>query len=155
MSLDHTGNYVYCSCLEDSIFFVIDGRHDSIIAMVRLPTHPVGPFLLNDLTDRMYVAQYGPHHGSWLPVIRDSMMVGVEEARPQSPMTVELPTAYLRGLSLYVSALAELCDASGRRAAVLLPGPNNIGYLAAGVYFVTEARTGTRSQTSRKIVIAR
>jgi len=158
MSIDHTGNYVYCSCLEDSVFFVIDGRRDSVITMVRLPTLPVGPFFLNDLTDRMYVAQYGPHHGSWLPVVRDSMLVGLEETCEASTcVRLGVPTILRGGSRLRASAASELWDATGRKASVLKPGPNDISHLAPGVYFVVEEPQASshKLQAVRKVVLAR
>jgi hypothetical protein len=57
-------------------------------------------------------------------------------------------------LFLHGSSGASLVDASGRLAARLLPGPNEVAHLAAGVYFITEygARHTVRA---RKVVIQR
>jgi hypothetical protein len=103
------------------------------------------------------VAQYDHFtYGNEIPVIRDSIVIGVEEPAPASPSRFVGPTVVSRGTPMRVSAVGELWDATGRRAAALQSGPNDISHLAPGVYFVREKPLASRNrpQATRKIVIA-
>jgi hypothetical protein len=157
MCLDHTGNYVYCTGYEDSVMFIIDTRTDSAVASVRLPSLPAGPPVLNSRTSRIYAAQYQVSNN--IPVVRDSMLIGLEELESAGPTPRTDPTMLRRGVPLSSEAAADLYDAFGRVAAVLRPGLNDISRLAQGVYFAREqaavANQHSGAAAARKLVIAR
>ncbi len=140
MCLDHTGSFVYCAALADSAVLVIDALSDSVVATVRLPSTRAAtknPLALNRTTNRIYVAQLDVVRiGNEIPVIRDSMLIGLEELVQSSPARYVGPTVVRRGTPMRASATSELWDATGRRAALLRSGPNDINHLAPGVYFV-------------------
>jgi YVTN family beta-propeller protein len=159
MCLDHTGGYIYCAGYEDSLMFVIDARADSIVATFRVTTTAAArdPLAVNRLAGRIYEAGYAAQNGIGIPVVRDSMLAGIEESNfwtgsPEGGSTVVSRSGLLR-----VSVICEFWDATGRRVAVLRPGLNAISHLAPGVYFVREEpqATGCRLQAARKIVVAR
>ena len=161
MCLDHTGNFVYCAAMYDTLVLVIDARVDSVVATVGLPPIEAAvknPLVLNRATNRIYVAQTDVYRsGSEIPVIRDSMLVGLGELGTASPARCVGPTVVSRGTPMRVSAAAELWDAAGRRAAVLKVGLNAIERLAPGVYFLRGPMTEDRRPEAavRKIVITR
>ena len=149
MCLDHTGDYMYCACSIDSLVLVIDTRVDSVVATVRLPTWPSirEPLNANRQTNRIYVAQHGSQYGNGIPVIRDSMPIGVEETKAATPTPRIGPTTFGRGVPLPSKVTADLYDASGRRVVALHLGLNDISRLAPGIYFVREA------SSVRKVVV--
>jgi YVTN family beta-propeller protein len=159
MCLDHTGSFVYCAALTDSALLVIDARVDSVVATVRLPPSMAAKknsLVLNRATNRIYVAQYDEYrYGDVIPVIRDSMLIGVTELKPSSPSRCVGPTVVNRGTPMRVCATSELWDATGRRAAILTSGPNDISRLAPGVYFVRgpETEDGRPGPAVRKVVL--
>jgi len=162
MCLDHTGNYVYCApCASmDSTVIVIDARVDSVVARFDLPPMIVAeknPLVPNRATNRIYVAQSDVYIcGNEIPVIRDSMLLGVEELVTPGSTGCINPTIVRRGSPMRMSVTSELWDASGRRAAVLKAGLNDIERLAPGVYFVREGPqvSSRKPQATRKVVIA-
>jgi len=167
MCLDHTGNFVYGAALADSALLVIDARGDSAIATVRLPPSMAAEknsLALNRATNRIYVAQYDYYrYGDEIPVIRDSMLVGLGDLASEKQIPGIGPTVVRRGTAMRILVASELWDAMGRRTAVLRVGLNDLGYLAPGVYFIREAhaqaqaqRVGVRWSTTavRKIVVA-
>ncbi len=163
MCLDHTGNFVYCASMADSALLVIDVRGDSAVATVRLPPSMAAEknsLVLNRVTNRIYVAQYDYYrYGDVIPVIRDSMLVGLEELASEKRALGIGPTAIRRGTPMRIWVASELWDATGRRVAVLSVGLNDISHLAPGVYFVREAhaqaqaQVGSRPRVARKIVL--
>lgn len=167
MCLDHTGNFVYCAALYSAWLVVVDARVDSVVAIVGLP--PIiaaekNPLVLNRATNRIYVAQYDVYRfGNEIPVIRDSMLIGLEELVSSSPSRCIGPTVVGRGTPMRVPGVSELWDVTGRRVAVLKAGPNDVSRLAPGVYFMREAQAQAQAQvvgvqrsavTVRKIVIS-
>ena len=162
MCLDHTGNYVYCAptASMDSTVIVIDARVDSVVARFDLPPMIVAeknPLVPNRATNRIYVAQSDVYIcGNEIPVIRDSMLLGVEELVTPGSTGCINPTIVRRGSPMRVSVTSELWDASGRRAAVLKAGLNDIERLAPGVYFVREGPqvSSRKPQAVRKVIIA-
>jgi len=159
MCLDHTGDYVYCAGYDDSVVTVIDTRKDTFVAEVRVSTYaaPREPLAANRKTNRIYEAQADQYHGNGIPVIRDSMLVGLEETKPKSRLSGVGPTVVRRGTPMRVHATSELWDATGRRALVLRPGPNDIRHLAPGVYFVREnqAQAQAQAEAVRKVIVTR
>ena len=155
MCLDHTGGYVYCTGYEDSVLLVIDTRADSVAATVRLPSLPTGPPVLNSQTNRIYAAQYRVSND--IPVIRDSMLIGLEELRSGTRPLSICPTLASRSVPLRSTTPAQLFDATGRRVAALRRGLNDISRLAPGIYFVHEEpqAAGRKPQAVRKVVVAR
>jgi YVTN family beta-propeller protein len=161
MCLDHTGNFVYCASMSDSALLVIDARGDSVVATVRLPpTMEVkkNSLVLNRATCRLYEAQTDVYrYGDVIPVVRDSMLVGLEELASEKRALGIGPTAIRRGTPMRIWVASELWDAMGRRAAVLRVGLNDLSYLAPGVYFIRGPRTedGGRDIAVQKVVIAK
>jgi len=159
MCLDHTGNFVYCAAMYDTLVLVIDARVDSVVATVRLPpTWPAtkNPLALNRATNRIYVAQYDVARiGNEIPVIRDSMLVGLEELVSSSPSRCVGQAVVNRGTPMRVLATSELWDAAGRRVVILRSGLNDIGHLASGVYFIREESQAAsdRPHAVRRIVL--
>jgi hypothetical protein len=160
MCLDHTGDFVYCAALVDSALLVIDTRVDSVVVTVRLPPSMAAKknsLVLNRATGRLYEAQTDVYrYGDVIPVIHDSMLVGVEELASAEYMPCVGPTVVSRGTPMRVLATSELWDATGRRVAVLRSGPNDINHLAPGVYFVRQASSVRRDASSvTKVVVTR
>jgi len=105
----------------------------------------------------MYVAN---HNGSSITVLRDTLVVGVEEVT-ESEGEMTKAAAVVRGV-LFLGASsnqqsafrAELLDISGRKVISLTPGANDVRSLAPGVYFVTVS--GERCTVyARKVVVTR
>jgi len=161
MCLDHTGKYIYCAGYEDSMMLVIDVSDDSIVTTFRVTTIAAArdPLTANRLTNRIYEAQYDyfVYFGGGIPVVRDSVLVGLEELAQAEYGVDDSPTVVNQNVPLRASSPADLFDASGRRAAVLESGLNDISHLAPGVYFIREESQAAspRPQAVRKIVIAR
>ncbi len=149
MCLDHTGNYIYCTGYEVNVLLIIDTRADSVLTMFDLPSSTFGPPLLNRTTNRVYPSG----SGNPIPVVRDSMLIGLEELKSTQSMSGVAPTLVSRAVPFRSTTPAELYDASGRRIAALRSGLNDISALAPGVYFVRGA-TGVRETPSvRKVVL--
>jgi len=73
---------------------------------------------------------------------------------PRIVETLPGPTLVRGTLRLRGRTQGVLLDVSGRQAAVLVPGLNDIRHLAPGIYFLRSAEGGTRSAV-RKVVIQR
>jgi hypothetical protein len=171
MCLDRTGSYVYCVPYASMTYptaMVIDTRVDSVVATFELPPMIVAkknPLVPNRATNRIYVAQSDVYiYGNEIPVIRDSMLIGVEEMAQVTPSRLAGPTVVRHGVPLGVWTQSELWDATGRRVAVLSVGLNDINHLAPGVYFCRQTAgfasregpqaPGHKPQATRKVVIA-
>jgi YVTN family beta-propeller protein len=162
MCLDRSGNYVYCVPYSsfDTTAIVIDARADSVVSRFALPPMIVAQknsIVPNRVTNRIYVAQYDYlTYGNEIPVIRDSMLVGLEELASASPSRWVGPTVVRRGTPVHTVAASVLWDATGREACALREGLNDVSHLAPGVYFMRERpqTTGRRPQATRKVVIA-
>ena len=169
MYLGSTGNHVYCAASVDSAVLVIDARTDSVVATVRIPTWPSArePLNPNQRISRIYVSQHGSDYGNGIPVIRDSMPIGLAESKPAGPSCRVARTMISRGSPMYVTKSTGLYDASGTKVAaaparhespellttrrLFLPGgnwgPYNEGYCrqmnsTRGVRYTREARMG-------------
>jgi len=155
--LDHTGRYVYCASWDDWSFFVIDTRVDSVVATVQLPSLPTAynPLVPNARTGRVYVAQWAV--SNLIPVIRDSIVIGLNERASTQQRWGISPTLVRRSVPLRAAVPAGVFDASGRRTAALRPGLNDITHLAPGIYFVREEPLASnhRHRAVRKLVVAR
>jgi hypothetical protein len=151
MCLDRTGNYIYCAVYGDTMMFVIDVRGDSVLTMFPVPTQaaPRDPLAADRNTNRIYEAQYFADFGIGIPVIRDSILVGLEELGPSEAPPKARQTILRRGVPLSTNQPACLYDATGRVVATLCPGLNDISRAVPGIYFVRE-----RSATT-KVVIPR
>jgi len=158
MCSDHTGDYVYCATV-DSAVLVVDTRTDSLVATVL--THAWAstrePLAPNRSTNRIYVAQFSSLDGNGIPVIRDSIIMGLEEHAPTALAPHVDPTFVSRSMPLRVQITSTLYDAFGRRVTVLHDGQNDVSCLAPGVYFVREEPQAAshRLQAARKIIIYR
>ncbi|GEM_PF-924051 len=157
MCLDHTGDYVYSAGYEDSLVFVTDTRADSVVATVRTSTWAAArdPLVTNRRTSRIYEAQFGSMYGNGIPVIRDSLLIGLEELKSAPRPWCARPTLVSRSVPLRAVTRADLYDASGRKVAVLRPRLNDISQLVPGVYFLCEAQARAQAQATQKLVITR
>jgi DNA-binding beta-propeller fold protein YncE len=153
MCLDHTGDYVYCAGYEASVIVVIDARVDSVVAILQLPFGDFAPPLLNRRTGRVYPSA----SGNPIQVIRDSMLIGLEELQSARPTPRTGQTVLRRGVPLASEVSAELYDTSGRVAAVLRPGLNDVAGLALGVYFVRAVpqAPSRKPQAVRKVIVVK
>jgi hypothetical protein len=153
LCLDHTGSFVYCAGSGVSLILVIDTRVDSVVATLQLPSGGFGRPLLNRRTARVYPSA----SGNPIQVVRDSMLIGVEELKSVVPPLCVQPTLVGRRVPLPASTPAGLWDASGRRVAVLRVGLNDICRLAPGVYFVREELQAAshRPQVIKRVVVVR
>jgi YVTN family beta-propeller protein len=145
-------NRVYCAAGENDVVAVISGTTNAIIRSIDVGDYPAA-LAWNPAHSWMYVANHG---GSSISVLRDTLVVGIEERpTPIAPRTKPGATV-VRGV-LSVGAFsnqqsafrAELLDIAGRRVLDLHPGPNDVSHLAPGIYFVREA------QAVRKVVVQR
>ena len=75
------------------------------------------------------------------------------------PERLVTPTLVRGILPLAGSSRAVLLDVSGRRAAELLPGTNDVSHLSPGIYFVVSEPLAASRQPSavtvRKVVVQR
>jgi DNA-binding beta-propeller fold protein YncE len=147
---DRTGNYVYFA---SGYLLAVDTHTDSIVSGVRLP---IGANFIvrNGATNRIY---FVGDQDSVMQVIYDSIIFAGVQARQRIPTQAPcLQTLLSRSTPLRSTTEAVLFDASGRRAAMLRFGPNDVSHLAPGVYFVREGlQTSSRKpEAVRKIVIA-
>ena len=151
MCPDHTGRYIYCTGYRDSVLIVMDTRRDSVLTRIPLPSSTFGPPLLNRATNRVYPSESGDP----IPVIRDSMLAGLQERDFGNCVMSCHPTIMRRSAPMMSATAAELWNVSGRRAAVLRPGQNDLGRLAPGVYFVREEpqASGRKTEPVRKVVL--
>jgi YVTN family beta-propeller protein len=155
MCLDRTGRYIYCAGYEDTAVFVIDTRTESVVAVINVPITAAAwePLAVNRSTNRIYEAEYDYRPAGLIPVIRDSMPIGLEELQSAGPLPRAYQTILRQGVPLTTQESASLYDATGRVVAALRPGPNDISHVAPGVYFLRKAQA--QAQTVRKLVIAR
>jgi DNA-binding beta-propeller fold protein YncE len=146
LCLDHTGDYIYGSNFDDSLLFVVDTRVDRVSATVRLPSCPWPP-VLNSRTDRLYLSV----SSDGILVIRDSMLIALEELKSATRHSDAQPTFVSRSVPYRSVTRAGLWDASGRRVAVLRPGANDIRSLTPAVYFYR----GQLDDRTTKVVVVR
>ena len=88
----------------------------------------------------------------------DPPIVGLAELAGLAPGRVTTAATIVRGVLRLSSdecrlSIGGLLDMTGRKVLDLKPGPNDVGGLAPGVYFVRETRA--QAQAVRKVVIAR
>jgi DNA-binding beta-propeller fold protein YncE len=156
MSVDGTGRYVYCSTNSETLL-VIDTQSDSIVLRLSVPdmNDDAAAWLLpNRRTGTFYVQ---PGKTGRVAVIRDSVVIGLEESQRPTGHSATPQTLLSRAVPLRVETSANIFDPSGRRVAELCPGLNNIRRLAPGVYFVRgpETEDGRPNTAVRKIVVTR
>jgi DNA-binding beta-propeller fold protein YncE len=160
MCEDATGRYVYCAARPNALpplesLFVFNTQCDSVVSRMSLPDIDVygGDWLLpNRCTGLIYV---GPGPNGRVVVLRDSVVIGLEEWRDAKPRRLIQQTVISRSAPLHSAIQADLFDASGRKAALLRPGLNDISRLAPGVYFIRQG-LGIRGEgpgETRKIVL--
>ena len=167
LAYDSLGDRIYCLSTEDEVVKVIDCRLDAVVKALTVGDQPVA-MTHAKANRRMYVANY---YGSSLTVIKDTVLVGVEETPNAESRTPNVEPTILRGVlylrpSPYPLPVGEgkgvrgrsvLLDAAGRKVLDLSPGPTDVSHLAPGVYFVRE-RAGSGEQgaaRTRKLVITR
>jgi len=129
-------NELYCADNLGNTVAVIDGNADTLMHLVPVGRKPTA-LAWNPTWHRMYVANYD---NATVSIIRDTLL-GVEETRPE--VGKGLPLAAVAGSTLLLrgSNSAALIDVSGRVAAGLKPGCNDVGRLRRGVYFVLSPST--------------
>jgi hypothetical protein len=139
---------------------VVSGETDMVLRWVRVGDEPVA-LAWNPAHSWVYVAN---HESSSITVVRDTLMLGVAENRPQASSR-RLQTTIVGGVLVLVAAgsrqnagsRAELLDATGRKVADLKPGANDVRALAPGVYFVRRLETGDGRPVAviEKVVVTR
>jgi len=154
---DGEANRVYCADVYDNRVNVVSGTADTIIRSIAVGDYP-SALAWNPAHSWMYVAC-----GAGITVLRDTLLVGMEEGQPQAS-SHKLEATVVRGvLQLGVDSRqdteysAELLDVSGRKVLRLKTGANDVTGLSSGVYFVTEVGVG-REQVGvefRRVVIAK
>jgi len=159
VSYDRHNDKVYCANSGSASVTVIDGRSDTALTTIAVGAKPTA-LEWNGAYNRTYVANSG---GGSVSVLRDSAPSTVGETMNDERGTANAGPTVVRGmLSLEVDSRrvaayrAELLDISGRRAATLKPGENDVSRLAPGVYFVRQASCVMRSASSvTKVVLTR
>ena len=136
---------------------VVGTSVDTIVAAVRTSAcaAPRDPLAANRRTNRIYEAGYGVGHGSGIPVIRDSGLIGLEGPEPALSMPRTEATMLSRGVPYRTAVSSVLLDISGREVLNLKPGANDVRRLAPGVYFVRDEGRGAgdEGRRIRKVVV--
>jgi DNA-binding beta-propeller fold protein YncE len=147
---DRNGDYVYFSGYHEVA--AADARTDSVVSRA---SHPVNTrfFIPNKATSRFYIVGLTD---SVIQVVYDSVIFAGLQARPaETTQPRRFQTLLNRSTPLRSPADATLFDATGRRAAALKDGANDISHLAPGVYFVRAAQAQAQAQAIRKVVVTR
>jgi DNA-binding beta-propeller fold protein YncE len=149
---DRSGGHVYFCGYHEIV--VADARADRVVSRVR---HPVNTqfFIPDKATNRFYVVG---STDSVIQVVYDSVIfAGVQTRTLASIQAARVQTVFDRSAPFHSSTRASLFDATGRRAAVLTVGLNDLGRLVPGVYFVLEEPqvASSKPQAVRKIVVTR
>jgi len=143
---------VYCVGSDNASGYVVvlDGASNSQVKLLYPGTTPVS-LAWNPQQARMYVANCS---SATISVIRDSML-GLEE-QPGHRLARGLEPTLVRGvLRLAATAEATLINSSGQKVLCLRPGPNDVGHVPSGVYFICPMRAsaGTQPSPAIKVVI--
>jgi DNA-binding beta-propeller fold protein YncE len=155
---DRSGDFVYFA---SDYLVAVDTRTDSIVSGVHLPQR-ASSLVKNGKTNRFYLAGYSNYYSdsvrvdSLILVVYDSVIYAGLEAKPGGPAQAERrQTLFCRNAPLRSPNDAVLFDVSGRRAAVLRSGTNDISSIAPGVYFVCEEpqAASLKPQAVRKVVL--
>jgi DNA-binding beta-propeller fold protein YncE len=127
---------LYCADNKGNTVAVIDGSADTLKHLIGVGKKPQA-LAWNPAYRRLYVANYD---NATVSIIRDTLL-GLAETRPE--VGKGLPLAAVAGSTLLLrgSNSAALIDVSGRVAAGLKPGCNDVGRLRRGVYFVLSPST--------------
>jgi YVTN family beta-propeller protein len=144
-------NRLYCS--GQGTVTVIDGATDRVLTKIAAGPQ-ASKMAYSPAQERLYVANWT---GSSISVIRTSPSATSDQSPGQTrPDHILEPTMVNRRGVFFSARRAILFDASGRRAAVLQVGPNDISHLAPGVYFVKgEGRGAGDAGPIRKVVVTR
>jgi YVTN family beta-propeller protein len=151
-------NRVYCASGIGNVVMVISGETNYSIRGITVGSYPVA-LAWNPGHSWMYVANA---YSSSITVVRDTLLVGIEERQPQASSHKPQATVVRGVLQLGVGSKqdteyrAELLDISGRKVLELHHGANDVRALAPGVYFVRQA-SGVKHEASSvaKVVVAR
>jgi DNA-binding beta-propeller fold protein YncE len=161
MILNHTGDYIYCAGYQTTKMLVIGVHADSVVAEFSVPVIAAArdPLAINRRTNRIYEVEYDWGPQGRIPVVHDSMLIGLEETRAVGFSSRIAPTLASRSVPLRTVVPSELFDVSGRRIAVLRKGLNNVSQLLPGLYFVREQSADSNQYSGptrvRKIVVVR
>jgi YVTN family beta-propeller protein len=152
-------NRVYCAAGIGDVVMVVSGTTNMPMRGITVGAYPIA-LAWNPAHSWMYVAN---HNGSSISVLRDTLLVGMEEGQPQASSRKPEATVVRGVLNLGVGSRqqagyrAELLDVSGRKVLSLKTGANDVTGLSPGVYFVREVGMG-REQVGvefRRVVIAK
>jgi YVTN family beta-propeller protein len=152
-------NKVYCANDSSGSVTVIDGASNQVLRTLGVGDGPCD-FTWNPAQNRVYVANY---QSSSISVLRDSGG-GIEESPKPHGASSKLTATIVRGVLFLPAATGPgprassiLLDITGRNVMELRPGPNDVGRLAPGVYFVYEVpqAASLKLQAVRKVVIQR
>jgi len=153
---DRTGDYVYFA---SDWLVAVDTHSDSIVSGVHLPLQT--EFLVHNTgTNRLYVAghDYQGKPDTVILVVYDSIVFAGMHDAPGSPTQATRPRTLLsRNVPLRCATEGALFDPTGRKAAKLRAGANDISHLSPGVYFVREEPQAAsyKPQAVRKVVVTR
>jgi DNA-binding beta-propeller fold protein YncE len=155
--LDATGRYLFCAgSWRDNTLRVYDTRSDSLVAAYPHLPH-ASSIVSNPDQHCIYVGCQD------MILVYPDVPPGVEETPSLGVrMTKSGPTVVRSVLHLPASVVERgtssvLMDVGGRRVMDLRPGPNDVGTVAPGVYFVREELQAPnhKLQAVRKVVITR
>ena len=152
-------NRVYCASGVSDVVMVVDGTTNALMRGIAVGSYPKA-LAWNPAHSWMYVAN---HYGSSITVLRDTLVLGVEENRPWVSSRETRPTfvagvLFLPGLGTRselpernsVMSRAALLDISGRKVLDLKSGANDVRALAPGVYFLEERGVRREEQESER-----
>jgi YVTN family beta-propeller protein len=142
-------NRVYCASGQSNAVMVISGTANETIRTIQVGEDPIA-LAWNPAHSWMYVANY---FGSSISVLRDTLVVGLEEGQLQAASR-KLQASVVRGVLFLPEAPSQklqatsLLDISGRKVLDLHPGTNDVRHLAPGVYFVRREGEGAMLKTT-------
>jgi YVTN family beta-propeller protein len=151
---DPVNRKVYCACSGDDRVSVIDCATNMVCATVAAEYTPIA-LCLDPVNNRIFAAD---NDASNLAVVRDTATGSIEERKPAAALGRLVVPTIIRSQLVIPEFLASgprvrypLFDATGRKAANLVPGVNDVSRLSPGLYFMAGASPGF----ARKVIIQR
>lgn len=120
---------------------VLDARADTVVVTIPLPAFNSKALCWNPLDGRVYV---NDQQGDSVYVLRDTTS-GVAEASGGANRHAAA-TLVRRCFSWSGPGVGQVLDVTGRTAAELRPGTNDLARLPVGVYVIVSAETGTATK---------
>ncbi|MCX6843755.1 MAG: hypothetical protein NTX53_15915 [candidate division WOR-3 bacterium] len=144
------GHRLYSTGYAGNEVAVVSGTTDSILRRIQVGEEPFG-LAWNPVHSWVYVSNSG---SSSITVMRDSLVVGVEEGMPKVKGELTKVATVVRGVLFLTEApsrklqATSLLDISGRKVLDLHPGTNDVRHLVPGVYFVRREGEGAILKTT-------